>query len=296
MTYARRPAPRTEPDAEPPSWSAVRDELRDVVARLPALLAAVPDPHAPAVGVWDIADTAVHLSQTWAAVTPLARGDLAGALRAVPATDGLGTPSGAVFPDMAALSRWTERAVAAEPDRDLAHVSEEITRHARAFTDHRHADDGPRPWAIDGIRGRPAFFGGHILGETLVHGDDIARAAGGLPWSIPPRAAALVLRCFMLNVVSQAVTAHPQTGRSFSIDLQLAGEDRFHLVKDDDGMRIDPPSRRRVDVHLRADPAGLLALIWNRRTVGSLLARGQLLVWGRRPWKVRDLLAIAPDV
>jgi hypothetical protein len=246
--------------------------------------------------VWDIAETAVHLSQAWAAIPPLARRDLAGALHAVPATDGLGTPSGSVFPDMAALSRWTRRAVADEPCRDLTEVGERIVRHAAAFTADDHTDDSPRPWAIEGIRGRPVFFGCHILGETLVHGDDIARAAGGLPWPVPRRAASLVLRCFMLDVVCQALSAGPATAPFFSIDLQLAGQDRFHLVKDAGGMRIEAPSRRRVDVHLRACPAGLLALIWKRRSPASLLARGELLVWGRRPWKVRDLLAVAPDV
>jgi hypothetical protein len=129
-----------------------------------------------------------------------------------------------------------------------------------------------------------------------MHGHDIARAAGRLAWPVEPVAAALVVRGFLLVVLSQAMSLAPEVGPRFSIDVQLIGDQRFRIVKDAAGMRLEQPSARPVDAHLRTDPVSMLLMIWKRRSVPSLVGRGKLLVWGRRPWKALALLGLVPDV
>ena len=283
----------------PVAWAEVRVELERVAARIPPLFAAVRDPAAPGLGVWNIAELATHLSHPWRGLPALARGDLATLIQAAPpgSREGLGTPSGAMFADIAMLAPWTKVAVAADPERDLGRLAAQIQDCAAQFvaTDH-DVDPSPRPWIVDGIRVPPATFGCHVLNESLTHGHDIARAAGGLPWPIEPAAAALVVRGFLLVVLSAAMSLAPEVGPRFRIDVQLIGDRRFSVVKDAAGMRLEQTSGRPVDAHLRTDPVSMLLMIWKRRSLVSLVGRGKLLVWGRRPWKALELLSLVPDV
>lgn len=297
MTGRLLPSTGATGDGAPVSpWPAVRREMEVAVERLLLLLSRTTRPEIHAIGEWSIAETAVHLSHAWLGIPALARRDLAAALASMPASEGLGTESGAVFAGPEELSAWTARGVGADPERDLGRLAQLIRDRARAFLAHDHdADDTPRPWVIEGISARPAMFGCHVLGETLVHGDDIARAAG-VPWRIEPRAAALVLRYFLFEVLAQASLLDLGAGPRFVIDLRLGQEDRFHLVKDERGLRVEATSKRRVDVHVKADPADLLLLIWRRRNPAALMARGRLAVWGARPWKLRDLASMGPQV
>ncbi|MDQ4031651.1 MAG: hypothetical protein M3332_05035 [Actinomycetota bacterium] len=52
------------------------DALRDEVRRVTTLLRSIRDPEAPAVGQWNLAEVAMHLSQAWVVVPGLARQDL----------------------------------------------------------------------------------------------------------------------------------------------------------------------------------------------------------------------------
>ncbi len=250
--------------------------------------------------MWNIAELATHLSHPWRGLPALARGDLPALIQAAPpgSREGLGTPSGAMFADIAMLAPWTKVAVAADPERDLGRLAAQIQDCAARFvaTDH-DVDPSPRPWIVDGIRVPPATFGCHVLNESLMHGHDIARAAGGLPWPIEPAAAALVVRGFLLVVLSQATSLRPEVGPRFAIDIQLIGDRRFLRRQGRrPALRLEQPSARPVDAHLRTDPVSMLLMIWKRRSLVSLVGRGKLVVWGRRPWKALALRSLVPDV
>lgn len=289
------------PEPPPVNWDEARAALRAAGGRIPPLLAAVPDAGAHAVGAWNVADVAVHLTHPWGGLPHLARRDM-DALRAIlPEVRGeLGTQSGAVWTSLDQLAPWTLAAVAAEPERDLATISATIQERMALFLSEEFhaelsADSTPRPWIVEGVDVAPATFGCHVLSETLVHGYDIARAAG-LPWRIEQREAACVIRGFLLVVLSQAHSLQPAEGPRFCIDLRLVGDRRFFLVKDDAGMRMEEPSDRKVDVHLRVDPVSLLLMIWSRRGIPALVARGRLVLWGPRPWAAFKLLGLIPNV
>ena len=303
MTDRTPTSPATQAAAPPPvSWEEVRAELRTVAGRMQTLLAAVPDPTKHAVGAWNIAETAVHLTHAWGGLPMLARRDLPALRAAVPPSvrDRLGRPSGAMLSSFDELAPWTADAVAAEPERDLARIAATIAERAEYFFSddfaaEMAADPSPRPWILDGVIVAPATFGCHVLNESLVHGSDIAHASGR-PWPIDPHAAACVIRGFLLVVLSQAHSHNPGAGPQFCIDLRLVGDRRVFIVKDDAGMRMEEPSARKVDVHLRVDPVSLLLMIWKRRGIPALVARGRLTLWGPRPFAAFKLLDLIPNV
>ena len=45
-----------------------------------------------------------------------------------------------------------------------------------------------------------------------------------------------------------------------------------------------PPSSRRVDCHIVADPVAFLMVAYARQSQWEAIAKGKLLAWGRRPW------------
>jgi hypothetical protein len=69
-------------------WQQGQDALRDEVARVTTLLRSIRDPGASAVGQWNLAEVAMHLSQAWIAVPGLARRDLSRVHEVVPSLAG----------------------------------------------------------------------------------------------------------------------------------------------------------------------------------------------------------------
>jgi len=67
-------------------------------------------------------------------------------------------------------------------------------------------------------------------------------------------------------------------------DIRVRRTGRVFLILDDGAMRIEPPSSRRVDCHLSAEPAALFLLIWSRTSEWPGVLSGRLALWGRRPW------------
>jgi hypothetical protein len=128
----------------------------------------------------------------------------------------------------------------------------------------------------------------HLLNETVMHGYDIALAAGR-PWRIEPARAAMVLGRFIVPVLqaldSRAmVNAAKATGFRATYDIRIRGGDSFHFLFDDGELNIVEPSSRRVDCHISADPVAFLMVVWNRQSQWTAIATGKLMAWGRKPW------------
>jgi uncharacterized protein (TIGR03083 family) len=126
----------------------------------------------------------------------------------------------------------------------------------------------------------------NIIGEFLVHGYDLA-AAAGRRWEIAPRDALLII-----NGVVQLLPAYAEPSARGRLDLmwRLPGASDWILAFDDG----KATSRRalageRADVIMSAPPETLLLFMYQR--VGQLAAvrRGLKVVGGRRPWRVVKL-------
>jgi uncharacterized protein (TIGR03083 family) len=269
------------------AWSRCQNALAVETLRVTELLRSLPAarPEPGAVGGWDAHEVAVHLSQTWIAIPGLARSDLAEVESIVP-NRGAGA---SVARDVSQLGAVTRAAVAAEPVRDPGQLADRIAERAADYLrDCAVQGDEHRPWLLSGITVPPHVFTAHLLSETLVHGWDIARAAGR-PWRIDPDHAALVVRWFLLELL---VYGAPQLLGSPATLARVSGRYRFDVRRHGsvrlafaaDGVHLDdapgPP-----DCRMTLHPVAFLLLFFGRRgLVGTMARGGVLVVGGRRPW------------
>jgi hypothetical protein len=278
-------------------WQQSQNALRDEVRRVTTLMRSISEPGAPAVGQWNIAEVAMHLSQAWILMPDLARRDLSRIHAVVPGMAGVAGDSW--VRDMWDHADSTTLAVRSDPERDLAVLADRIEERAQEYLDEcaGHSPDERRPWLVEGTTVPQSALTGHLLNETVMHGYDIAHAAGR-KWRIESAHAAMVVRQFFVPVIQ---TADPQvfvnrakaTGLHATYDIRLREGDRLNYIFDDGSLTVEEPSARRVDCHISADPAAFLMVFWQRQSQWNAIAKGQLIAWGRKPWlglKFRSLI------
>jgi uncharacterized protein (TIGR03083 family) len=254
-------------------WQQARMALDAAATQVAELLRSGIDPKAPALGEWDVAELATHLSHAFDVVPALARRERS-------------SPIGELWE----LSDQTRAWVVDDPERDLAALATRIETRAATFLDVTRAGGGgdPCPWLIEGSSVSLATHTCHLLNESVLHGYDIAMATGR-PWPIDRTAAALIFEGFLLDVFRVVdpralVLQDKAAGVRACYDIRLRGAGRFFLVFDEGRMTVEAPSERKVDCHLSADPAAFLLVAWGRISQWHAIPRGQLLAWGRRPW------------
>ncbi|MGH3777544.1 MAG: maleylpyruvate isomerase N-terminal domain-containing protein [Pseudonocardiaceae bacterium] len=269
-------------------WQQGQDALRDEVARVTALLRSIQDPQPHAVGQWNLGEVAMHLSQAWVAVPGLARHDLSRIHEVAPSLAGVAGDS--LIRDMWDLAGTTTLGVKSDPERDPAVLADRIETRAQEYlSDCVGADpDAPRPWLVEGATVRQSTLTYHLLSETIMHGYDIAHAAGR-KWRIEPAHAAMALGRFNVPVAQALaprafVNGAKAAGVQATYDVRIRGGDSFHFIFDDGDLRVVEPSSRRVDCHISADPVALLMVFWSRQSQWPAIAKGKLMAWGRKPW------------
>ncbi len=273
-------------------WQRGQDALRHEVRRVTALLRSIEDPLVPALGQWNLGEVAVHLSQAWSGLPALARQDLAQFQDALP------NPGGIPLRSIDELAEATVLAVEAEPERDLRVLADRIETRAQEYFSACVGEDplAPRQWMVEGVTFSQSMLTYHLLNETLVHGYDIAHAAGRR-WRIEPSHAALVVGRFLIpvirNLCSQTMVAGAGAGSCTTYELRIRGGNRFYFVFNDGALSVEDPSPRRVDCRISADPVAFLMVAWARQSQWSAIATGKLVAWGRKPWlgpKFRGLM------
>ena len=269
-------------------WQQNQNALRDEVQRVTALMRSISEPGIPAVGQWNIADVAMHLSQNWMLVPGLARQDLSHYKAVVP---GIADVAGdSMIPDMWDNPHMNALALKSDAERDLAVLADRIEERAEEYFDEcaGHSPDEQRPWIVEGTKVPLSALTCNLLNETIMHGYDIARAAGR-EWRIEPAHAAMVVRQFFVPVLQTSnprtfVNAEKAAGVQATYQLHLRGGGRLNFIFDDGSLRVEEPSARRVDCHILADPAAFFMVFWQRRSQWNAIAKGQLVAWGRKPW------------
>ncbi len=260
--------------------AAAREAVAAVGPRVSALLRSVQRPNAPALGEWDLTDTAIHLSLSADALCALVQG------------------AGAMLADLWDLGTLNKTLVEGETTRDLGALADRIdTTVSRFLTLVGEAeDDGARPWVVEGVEAPLALLTCQMLNELVVHGWDIARAEGA-PWPIERRHAALVLTGFVFpsmgSLGATMVDQDKGAGVRVTYDVRLRGGGRAVLRFDDGNLTVQPEPSGPVDCHLSVDPVAFMLVGWGRISQGPAILKGQLLAWGRKPWmglKLRSLL------
>ncbi|MDQ3825397.1 MAG: SCP2 sterol-binding domain-containing protein [Actinomycetota bacterium] len=275
------------PNATQTSWQQGQDALREEVRRVTTLLRSIDDPLHPALGQWNLGEVAMHLSQVWGGVSGLARQDLTLFRELVPSL--AGAAGDAPLRNIGELGEMTVLAVQSDPERHPRVLADRIEAQAQEYFSACVGADpqAARPWLVHGATVDQSMLTYHLLNETLMHGYDIARAAGRR-WQIEPVHAAMVVGRFLIPVIRALgramVDAGTAAGLRATYDLRIRGGDRFHFIFNDGALSVEGPSQRPVDCHISADPVAFLLVAWARQSQWTAIATGKLLAWGRKPW------------
>ncbi len=269
-------------------WAAAQEALRDMVGRLTTMLRSIPVGDGKALGEWKLTEVAMHLSQAWVIVPCMARRDLSRVYEVLPGMTPM--PTGSPIGDIWELGDMTKLGVTSDPERDLGVLADRIdTRAAEFFAESSGASpDEQFPWLVEGSTVSRCTLTCHLLNETIMHGYDIALAAG-VPWKIDRSHAAMVLAGFIIPVLQALdpramVDQEQAAGLHATFDVRLRGGTRFDFVFDDGALHIDAPAGRRADCHLSVDPVAMLLVGWDRKSQWPAIAKGQFVAWGRKPW------------
>ncbi|KAA1421671.1 hypothetical protein F0U44_05195 [Nocardioides humilatus] len=126
---------------------------------------------------------------------------------------------------------------------------------------------------------------GNLLGELLVHGFDIARAAKR-PWEIDDRDAHLVFNG-VLQVADGVLDPAALAGLDLSVLWRIGDQAAMLNIVDGQGGFVDPADGpARPDVIIGGPPAPMLLSLYGRIGPFAGARRGVFLRGGRRPWRV----------
>lgn len=251
------------------------EALRSAAARTARLVRAVPDGAARVPGMdWTAAETAAHLVGEASFYT----GFLTGKRDARDYLDDGRAGAGAAERNAAANIRQLREF----PERDLPRLADAIIAAAEEFADAAAGrPDSDRALVTNGMTITVPVMSALLLGEQVIHGLDIARAAG-LPWTITPEDAFLVLDG-ALAVLPDYVDRRAAAGRHVSYELRLRGGPRYRLSFDDGALAVTAPGPK-ADCVISADPVSFLLVGYGRTGQWGQIIRGKLVAGGRKPW------------
>jgi uncharacterized protein (TIGR03083 family) len=266
----------------PEKWTAVRAALLQAGGRFADLVRSAPDPSAMATADWTVAETAAHTT------------GIAWNYTAMLAADGRPLPITAIrehFPVTTVDTIHTglnPAQLRGYPERDPARLAERLRASIAEVLD-LTADDDPER-VVDWLGSSRLPVAGvlaHMVNELLVHGWDIARAAG-IPWPVEQEQAALFFDLFLVELIRHGYghlldDDRPVREGRIAVEFRSAHTAPVTIVLDA-GVATVEEAGTDPDVRLWFRPAGMNMLLFHR--IGHLRAAlsGQVVVWGRRPW------------
>jgi uncharacterized protein (TIGR03083 family) len=174
------------------------------------------------------------------------------------------------------------RQLAGHAERDPSRLAAELSEAVPAFiAAAAAAPAGDLVSTPFGMPVRPATIAAIVLGEQLIHGLDLARAAGQ-PWPITAGDARLVIPGLM-DVLPGYINRDRARGLRARYELRFGGDLRYQLAIDD-GTGTVGPATGRPDCVITADPAAFLLVGYGRISQRGPILRGQLRSGGRKPW------------
>ena len=256
----------------PVGWAESLVAVASMAGRISALIRAIPDPDAPALGVWTAGQLAAHLTHVYEIDLEL--------LNQVPPPPD----------DLAELGELTQAKVRDESVRDPLALAGRVDAAAAGFLAVARTMHGaePRLW-VGAVKVTAGALACHILNESIIHGLDLSRATGG-QWAVTARDARLAFEGFICPMYRSlgrpSFAVHPVKGAGVraTYDVRVRGGGRWHFVFADGGLTIEEPGDRRVDCHLWADPRAVMLLAWHRVSLVKPVVRAQVFPWGRKPW------------
>ena len=246
--------------------------LTATAARNSRQLREITDPAAPAPGLdWTVAEVAAHLVADLREYTDVIAGH---------------GPGPALSPGQATAAELTaadnRRQLAGHTERDPSRLAAELSEAVPAFIAAAAAAPSGTPVSTPfGMAVRPATIAAIVLGEQLIHGLDLARAAGR-PWPITAGDARLVIPALM-DVLPGYINRDRARGLQARYELRFGGDLRYQLAIED-GTGTVGPATGRPDCVITADPVAFLLVGYGRISQRGPILRGKLRSGGRKPW------------
>ena len=167
-------------------------------------------------------------------------------------------------------------------ERDGDHLADLLasaaTRYLKAIEGHR-LDEPIVTWT--GVAMTVPVMTAALLGELLLHGWDIARAAGARPTIA--RSEALLVIAGIVALIPEYIDREKTRGLHVTYELRLRGGRRYVVAIDNGTAQIDPPGAR-VDCWISADPVAFLLVGYGRVSQWGQALRGRMLSGGRKTW------------
>jgi hypothetical protein len=257
------------------TFREAQDAVGDVLTRFTTLLRRLDVSPRPALGHWSVPDVACHVSHVVDIDTT--------------ALDGGALPE--VEPTPAGAAAWNASTLSVDAERDLTALADRIDARGAAFLE-RSPTATASDWMF-GVRLAPSAVACHLLAEVLLHGHDIAGAAGAA-WPIEPAHAALAIvggGVPIINACPDLWVRHPVDPKARArVELRLRPRHRLTLALDQH-LHAELPPAGRADAHLAISADQALLIFFGRRSPWRVAATGGAWVWGRRPWALLTLLA-----
>ncbi|MDT5015804.1 MAG: hypothetical protein QOD39_1964 [Mycobacterium sp.] len=251
--------------------------LRDAVRRSADLWRRIDTPDAPAPGLrWTAAQTAAHVV-----------GDLRDYTRALTRhAGGYMTHANRPTENPSRLSATVNaRHLEEVPERNLHRLADLLEDATAGYLDAAASADASAVIETpNGLAISPPTMACLLLGEQLVHGLDISRAAN-LPWEVSVSDALLVIPG-ALSVAPQYLRPNRAAGVRASFELRMRGGPSYRMAVADGSAEVTAAGEK-TDCTICANPVDFLLISYGRIPQWSLLLRGRLRAGGRKPWLAR---------
>jgi uncharacterized protein (TIGR03083 family) len=244
-----------------------RSALETAARRTAELIRSLSDLNVPIPGsAWTVREAAAHLVNS------------AGVHRDI--AEGTPSPFESLAPEAVAVANAGRLADIPEGDpHKLAGLLTEAVAEFLEATAHRSGHDGVAFHA--GLPVDLAALTCISLGELLLHGYDIATAAGA-PWPIASHDAEFVLYGYR-TYLGGLVRPEAVRGLTARYALELVGGSSFVVRIVDGQYRTEPVASEPADCTITADPAAFLLAVSGRITQWEAIALGTFRAEGSRP-------------
>jgi hypothetical protein len=128
-------------------------------------------------------------------------------------------------------------------------------------------------------------LGAFGIAEYEIHGIDLASAIGE-KWTVPARHAAISLCSSVPRAAAKWVDHTAAAGHSGTYEIRFRqGLGTLRMRFEDGELDAEPSGTWKPEATVSADAAAFLRLFYGRQSQWSALAKGQMMSWGRKPWK-----------
>ncbi len=251
--------------------SALLTAVEKTAYRASLLLRAATKPDKKAIGIWNVGETANHLSHCYPAFIDAFHGTFTAAPEDVDAHNA--------------------EVLAADPERDLDVLANRIESGMHEYLEIAGKFDEDE--LVDFFTGMLVPASGvtaTLLGEALVHGYDIAKAEG-LPWAIEPDHAILTMEG-LVPVMVHFVDEKAAAGLEAGFEIRLRGGGTSYWYFEDVRLTVESSPVLPVDCHISAEPVTFMLMSYKRIGPAIPTLTGKVRAWGRKPWLATRLSSV----